>query len=150
MDYLKVDVVKSISAVYASINQPVMPVDELLEKVKDDQEVWDLYAKGFTMGLNQCEREKTTQRVMRYRPRNVVELAAFVAAVRPGFKSMVDIFVNRQRFSYGIPSLDALLATKEIPDSFLMYDRILSLYIAICIEKHGELANARCLHFFAG
>lgn len=121
-DYLRVDVVKSISSIYSSIGLPVMPVSELLEKVKDDKEVWDLYAKGFTMGLNQCEREKTTQRVMRYKPRNVVELAAFVAAVRPGFKSMVDIFVNRQRFSYGITSLDNLLATKEIPDSFLLYD----------------------------
>lgn len=123
MDYLKVDVVKSISATFSAIGQPVMSVDELLEKVKNDKEVWSLYANGYTMGLNQCEREKTTQRVKRYRPRNVVELAAFVAAVRPGFKSMVDTFVNRQRFSYGIKSLDELLATKEIPDSFLMYDK---------------------------
>ena len=99
-----------------------MPVQELLEKVKDDQAVWDLYAKGFTMGLNQVEKEKTTERVMIYKPRNVVELAAFVAAVRPGFKSMLDTFIHRHRFSYGIPSLDKLLQTKEIPDSFLMYD----------------------------
>ena len=57
-----------------------------------------------------------------YKPHNVVELAAFVAAVRPGFKSMLSTFISRSRFSYGIPSLDELLQTKEIPDSFLMYD----------------------------
>lgn len=113
---------KIIAQAFAACNLPVMSVDELLEAVKDDDEVWSLYANGFTMGLNQCEREKTTDRVMQYKPHNVVELAAFVAAVRPGFKSMLSTFVSRQRFSYGIPSLDKLLQTKEIPDSFLMFD----------------------------
>ena len=122
MDFLRVDVVKMIANTFEACGLPVMPVDELLDKVKDDTEVWDLYAKGFTMGLNQCEKEKTTERVMRYKPRNVVELAAFVAAVRPGFKSMLETYVSRSRFSYEIPSLDSLLQTEVIPDSFLMYD----------------------------
>lgn len=52
----------------------------------------------------------------------MTELAAFIAAIRPGFKSMLNTFINRERFAYNIPSLDNLLATKEIPDSFLMYD----------------------------
>jgi DNA polymerase III alpha subunit len=99
-----------------------MSVDKLLEEVRDDPRIWNLYAKGYTMGLNQVERNKTTERVMRYKPRNVVELAAFVAAVRPGFKSMLDTFVNRRHFEYHIPSLDKLLTTQEIPSSFLMYD----------------------------
>jgi len=122
LDYLRVDVVKTIAAAFEAIGQPVMPVDELLEKVKDDPKVWQLYEYGFTLGLNQCEKEKTTERVMRYKPKNVVELAAFVAAVRPGFKSMLETFISRNRFDYGIPSLDKLLQTKEIPDSFLLYD----------------------------
>ena len=121
-DYLRVDVVKTIDATFRACGLPVMSVDELLEKVKDDQEVWNLYASGFTMGLNQVEREKTTERVMQYQPRNVVELAAFIAAVRPGFKSMLQTFISRQPFSYNIKSLDDLLQTKEIPSSFLMYD----------------------------
>jgi len=114
--------VKTIANGFEACGLPVMSVDELLEAVKDDKEVWNLYANGFTMGLNQCEKEKTTERVMQYKPKNVVELAAFVAAVRPGFKSMLSTFVSRTRFSYGIPSLDKLLQTKEIPDSFLMFD----------------------------
>ena len=121
-DYLRVDVVKTIAATFAACGLPIMSVDELLDAVKDDKAVWDLYAKGFTMGLNQVEQPKTTERIMIYKPRNIAELAAFVAAVRPGFKSMLDTFVNRRRFSYNIPSLDALLQTKEIPDSFLMFD----------------------------
>ena len=121
-DYLRVDVVKTIDAAFKACGLPVMSVDELLDKVKDDPEVWNLYANGFTMGLNQVERDKTTERVMQYKPTNVVELAAFIAAVRPGFKSMLSTFIARQPFSYGIPSLDKLLQTKEIPSSFLLYD----------------------------
>lgn len=121
-DFLRVDVVKTIAQTFAAIHEPILSVDELLNRVKDDNEVWSLYASGFTMGLNQCEQAKTTQRVMRYKPKNIVELAAFVAAVRPGFKSMLETFISRTKFSYGIPSLDSLLQTDIIPDSFLMYD----------------------------
>lgn len=35
---------------------------------------------------------------------------------------MINTFLARERFSYGIPSLDRLLQTKAIPDSFLEYD----------------------------
>lgn len=121
-DFLRVDVVRIIYNGFKEAGLPVMTVDELLDAVKDDKEVWDLYAKGFTQGLNQVERQKSAERCKIYKPRNVAELAAFVAAIRPGFKSMLDTFIHRQRFSYKIPSLDSLLVTKEIPDSFLMYD----------------------------
>lgn len=121
-DFLRVDVVKVIADAFKMAGLPVMSVDELLEAVKDDKEVWDLYAKGFVMGLNQVERAKSAERCRIYKPKNVAELAAFVAAIRPGFKSMLNTFINRQRFAYHIPSLDNLLATKEIPDSFLLYD----------------------------
>ena len=134
-DYLRVDVVKTIDASFKACDMSVMPVNELLENVKNDDRVWQLYANGFTMGLNQVEKDKTTERVMRYKPKNVVELAAFVAAVRPGFKSMLETFVNRRHFEYGIPSLDKLLMTKEIPSSFLMYDeQILRILQAAGIE----------------
>jgi DNA polymerase III alpha subunit len=39
-----------------------------------------------------------------------------------GFRSMINTFLSRQRFEYGIPSLDNLLKTKAIPDSFLEFD----------------------------
>ena len=121
-DYLRVLVVRMIDRAFKAIGQEVMSTDELLSKVKNDQSVWDLYANGFTMGLNQVEQEKSAQRCMKYKPKRMEELAAFVAAIRPGFKSMLDTFINRQHFEYGIPSLDKLLKTEAIPDSFLMYD----------------------------
>ena len=131
LDFLTVIVVKIISECFKAVGIPMMTVDELLDKCKDDKEVWDLYAKGFTQGLNQCEQPKSTERVMRYKPKNIVELAGFVAGIRPGFKSMLETFISRTPFAYNIPSLDKLLQTKEIPSSFLMYDeQVLSVLIA--------------------
>ena len=126
-DLLRVDVVKIINDTFRSIGQPVLTADELLEKIDKMPEVWDLYAKGFTMGLNQTEKEKTTERVMRFKPKNTVELAAFIAAIRPGAKSLVDGFVAREPHSYQIPAMDKLLrldgATGVTGQSaFLFYD----------------------------
>ena len=121
-DFLMVDVVKIISETFKLAGLPVMTVDELDAAVKQEPEVWKLYANGITMGLNQVEREKSSQRCMQYKPHSLPELGAFVAAIRPGFKSMLATFLAREHFEYGIPSLDNLLKTKEIPESFLMYD----------------------------
>lgn len=82
-DYLMVDVVKIIADSYKLAGLRVMTVDELLESVKTDKAVWSLYANGFTQGLNQCEREASTKKCMQYKPKNVEELTAFVAGIRP-------------------------------------------------------------------
>lgn len=121
-DFLRVLVVKMIHRAFKAIGQEVMPTGVLDEKVKNDKAVWDLYEKGFTMGLNQMEQEKSAKRCMIYKPKRLEELSALIAAIRPGFKSMLDTFINRQHFEYGIPSLDKLLKTEAIPESFLMYD----------------------------
>ena len=131
LDLLRVTVVNVIAKTFKAIGREVMTVDELLKETKDDKAVWDMYAKGFTFALNQCEQPKATERVMRFKPKNIVELSAFVSAIRPGFKSMLDTFITRAPFSYNIPSLDLLLQTKEIPSSFLLYDeQVLTVLIA--------------------
>lgn len=126
-DLLRVDVVKIINETFAAVGKPVLTADQLVEAVKDDPRIWNLYAKGFTMGLNQCEKPKTTERVMRFKPQNTVELSAFIAAIRPGAKSLVDGFVARQFHHYGIPAMDEMLklhgATGVTGESsFLFYD----------------------------
>jgi len=147
-DFLRVDVVKVISDTFALAGLQVMSVDELLESVKNDKEVWDLYAKRFTMGLNQVERDKSSERCSIYKPKNVAELAAFIAGIRPGFASMLSTFINRQKFSYNIPSLDNLLATKEIPDSFLLYDeQILRILKAAGIPGADAYACTKAINF---
>ena len=52
LDLLTVTVVEIISETFKKIGIPIMDVDELLEKTNKDKDVWNLYAKGFTQGLN--------------------------------------------------------------------------------------------------
>ena len=126
-DMLRVDVVKIISDTFKMIGKQVMSAEELVKTTKDDPNVWNILANGFTMGCNQTEREKTTQRVMKFKPKNTVELSALIAAIRPGAKSLVDSFVNRQEHTYGIPAMDELLRLDGATgvtgkSSFLFYD----------------------------
>lgn len=120
-DILKVDVVSLIDKIYRRIGIEPHSVSELMELAQNDPKVWDIYAKGLTVGVNQCEKASTTRKVMRYQPKNVSELAAFIAAIRPAFKSMYSKLENRENFSYGIPAFDRILQTKELPQSFILY-----------------------------
>lgn len=76
---------------------------------------------GCTLGINQCEQPGTSSRVAKYKPKNISELGAFVAAIRPGFKSMYKTFEERKPFAYGVAAFDALIQTEEMPNSFLLY-----------------------------
>ncbi len=120
-DILSVDVVKVNADIYDRIGIPQPTVPELMRMVDGDNATWNLYANGFTMGLNQAEKEKSTEKVMRYKPKNLSELSAFVAGIRPAFQSMINKLLNHEKFSYNIPALDKLLQTKELPQSFILY-----------------------------
>ena len=123
-DLLKVSVVELIKKTYQSIGIDPHEENELLEICKDNQKVWDVYRNGWVLGINQVEQNSSRHRVIKYKPNNISELCAFVAAVRPGFKSMYSIFENRESFTYGIPAFDKLIQTPEMPNSFLLYQEM--------------------------
>ena len=120
-DLLLVDVVRTNQEAFRRIGMKQPDVSTLLEMTRGDRDTWRMYAEGYTMGLNQVEQEKTREKVMRYKPKNITELAAFVAAVRPAFKSMLPTFLDRRHFDYGIPAFDKLIQTREMTSSFLLY-----------------------------
>ena len=120
-DILKVDVVLLVDMIYKRIGIKPHTVNELMELVKNDSLVWDIYANGYTMGVNQVEKASTTRKSMKYQPKNVSELSAFIAAIRPAFKSMYSKLENREDFSYDIPAFDKILQTEELPQSFILY-----------------------------
>ena len=120
-DQLKVDVVALIYGIFARIGKEPISADELISITEHDQKVWRLYAGGFTVGINQFEKPSTTKKVMKYKPKNISELSAMVAAIRPGFKSMYSKFESRQPFEYGIRALDNLIQTEQFPYSFILY-----------------------------
>jgi len=121
LDLLRVDCVTLINECYRRAGVDIPSVSQLIEMTKNDPAVWSLYASGRTLGLNQIEKENTTRRASMYRPRNIVELSCFIAAIRPGFKSMLDTYIRREKFSYGIPRLDSLLQSNGIDGSYLIF-----------------------------
>lgn len=120
-DLLRVAVWELIDAIYKKIGIPIPTTNELLSWVTEDPETWKVFAKGWCCGVNQCEKPKTKERLMRYKPQNLTELACFIAAIRPGFKSNLDLFLSRKPFEYGIPEFDQLIQTEEMPNSFLLF-----------------------------
>jgi len=140
IDLLTVTVVDIINKVFQRAGKPMLSANDLIAETIKDPHVYDIYSNGFTQCVNQFERAKTTQRAMQFKPKNTVELAAFVAAIRPGAKSLVDSFVSRSFHNYKIPAMDEMLklngATGVTGDSsYLFYDeQILSLAQAAGIE----------------
>lgn len=120
-DLLTVKVVDLIYQIFHRIGMEPPSVTELLKWCATDNKVWDLYKRGATMCLNQVERSGTSARVAKYQPRNISELSAFIAAIRPGFKSLYKTFESRVPFSYGVKAFDNLIQTKEMPNSYVLY-----------------------------
>lgn len=124
--YVKNDIlpVKVIAINAEAMNRaglPQLTSKELIDLTKNDKATWDILAKGYTQGINQCQGEGTTNKLMMYKPRSLQDMAAFVAAIRPGFKSMAPKFLHREKFSYGIPSFDSLLKNDSGGSSWMLY-----------------------------
>lgn len=124
-DLLKVNVVKLIKLTYKDAGIPEDDVSALLEKCEYNDKVMDIYKNGYTIGINQVEQQGSRHKMMNYKAKNITELTAFVAAIRPSFKSMFQIFVNRKHFDYGIPAFDNIIQTPEMKSSFILYQEMI-------------------------
>ena len=124
-DYLIVDSIGLTYDIYKEAGIEPFTVNQLLEKIAHDDATWQIYADGYTQCVNQCEQPRSTQKVMRYKPKNIAELTQFIAAIRPSFQSMYQTFEQRQHFDYGIKALDDLLQDKYCSSSFILYQESL-------------------------
>lgn len=124
-DYLIVDSIGLTYDIYKEAEIEPFTVNQLLEKIAHDDATWQIYADGYTQCVNQCEQPKSTQKVMRYKPKNIAELTQFIAAIRPSFQSMYQTFEQRQHFDYGIKALDDLLQDEYCSSSFILYQESL-------------------------
>lgn len=121
-DLLKVSVVDLYSRVFSRIGIDDIPDSKnIWERFSVDSGMQDVYSKGIVLGINQVEQPSTAKRVKKYSPKNISELSAFVAAIRPGFSSMYQIFENREPFKYDINDFDEVIQTDEMPNSFVLY-----------------------------
>lgn len=109
-DYLKVLVIKIISETFKKVGVKVPSINELKELVAKDDKTWEIYEKGLTCTINQADSDFGTQCAMRYKPKSVEEMSAFVAILRPGCASLRDDFLDRKPYTTGVKELDNLLS----------------------------------------
>lgn len=132
-DLLTVKVYDIIDKTYKLIGRPIDDIATLVNNC--DYKVWDIYEKGLTTTINQADSDLGKQLIMRYKPRSLAELSAWVAAIRPGFASLLNNFLDRLPYSTGVEELDELLT-----DSFhyLLYQESIMAYLVwLGIEEKG-------------
>ena len=123
-DYLTVSVYDIIDKVYKLIGRPIDDIATLVNNC--DDKVWDIYAKGLTTTINQVDSDMGKQLIQRYKPRSLAELSAWVAAIRPGFASLLNNFLDRKPYSTGVKELDDLL---EDSFHYLLYQESIMTYL---------------------
>lgn len=121
LDWLTVSVVDLTDKVYKEIGIPQPTAPELYELVEGDDGTWEIYENGFVQCVNQVEKSKTRDKCMRYSPRSVEDLCAFIASIRPGFMSYYKRFESREDFRFGVEGLDNLLRGKFLDGSWCLY-----------------------------
>lgn len=108
-DFLIVDAVSLTYKLFKSIGEKVPAFEDLKKMVDGDRPTWDIYKNGMTVCINQCEKKSTTNKVKEFQPKNIAELSAFIAGIRPGFASLLPTFLKREEYSTGEPEIDKLL-----------------------------------------
>ena len=132
-DLLTVKVYEIIDKTYKLIGRSIDDIATLVNNC--DDKVWDIYEKGLTTTINQADSDLGKQLIMRYKPKSLAELSAWVAAIRPGFASLLNNFLDRLPYSTGVDELDELLN-----DSFhyLLYQESIMAYLVwLGIEEKG-------------
>lgn len=123
-DFLLVKVVDIIDKTFKEIGEEYFKPNKLIEKL--DDKAWSLYANGLTATLNQTDSDYARGLVMKYKPRTYQELSAFVAAIRPGFKSLLNNFIERKGYTTGNDQLDELLSDSQ---HYMIYQESIMKYL---------------------
>ena len=134
-DFLIVDSVYLTYKFFHSVGMEVPTFDELRKMIDGDKATWDIYAKGITCCVNQCEKEATTNRVKKYKPQNLAELSNFIAAIRPGFASLLNTFLNREPYTTGETKIDSLL---DDTSHFMIYQESIMKVLSFLKLAMGE------------
>lgn len=132
-DYLTVKVYDIINKVYKLIGRPIDDIETLLSNC--DDKVWDVYAKGLTTTINQSDSDIGKNMLKKYQPKSLAEMSAWVAAIRPGFASLLDNFLERKPYSTGVEALDDIL--KDSFHYMLYQESIMRYLIWLGVEEKG-------------
>ena len=132
-DYLTVKVYHLIRKTCEMANIPIPSITELEQSL--DQKTFDIYKNKLTSTINQVDSEFATNLVSKYTINSVAEMSAFVAAIRPGFASLLNNFIDRKAYSTGVEELDNILKDSY---HYLMYQESIMKYLIWLGIKESE------------
>lgn len=124
-DYLIVKVWKLIDETFKEIGKPIIPANQLLDSIKDDERIWDLFKNGITCTLNQVDSDNGTQQAKRYKVSSFEDGAHLTAAIRPSFDSWREQFLNRATYTTGSKQLDEVLSATH---GYILFQESLMQY----------------------
>ena len=132
-DLLTVKVWTLIRQTCELANIPIPTIEELNNLL--DKKTFDIYENELTCTINQADSTFATGLIKDYKPKNVAEMSAFVASIRPGFASLLDNFIQRKPYTTGVKELDELL---EDSYHYLMYQESIMKYLIWLGIKESE------------
>ena len=133
-DYLTVTVWAIIRDVCKLAKIPIPTIKEIDDLF--DDETFDIYKKGLTSTINQADSDFATGLVTKYCPKNVSEMSAFVAIIRPGCASLLQDFINRKPYTTNVPELDEILV--EGKHRMIYQELIMKYLIWLGIPETGS------------
>ena len=123
-DYLTVKVWEIIRETCKLANIKIPSISELNNLL--DSKTFDIYKNKLTCTINQADSDFATKLASDYGISSLAETSAFVAAIRPGFKSLLDNFIKRKPYTTGVKELDALLSDSY---HYMMYQESIMKYL---------------------
>lgn len=123
-DYLAVKVWDIIRKTCELANIPIPSILELEQLL--DEKTYAIYKNKLTCTINQADSQFATDLISKYEVSSVSEMSAFVAAIRPGFTSLLDNFIERKPYTTGVRELDDLLKDSY---HYLMYQESIMKYL---------------------
>lgn len=124
-DYLVVLVWRLIDETFKEIGKPIIPANELLDNIKNDNRIWDLFKNGITCTLNQVDSDNGTHQAMKYGISSFEDGAFLTAAIRPSFDSWRDKFLSREHYTTGSTQLDKVLSSTH---GYILFQESLMQY----------------------
>jgi len=124
-DYLIVTVWKLIDETFKLIGEPIIPAKQLLEEIKNDQRIWDLFKNGITCTLNQVDSDNGMRQAKQFGIKSFEEGALITAAIRPSFDAWREQFLNHEQYSTGSKQLDDVL---QQTGHYILYQENLMQY----------------------
>lgn len=124
-DYLIVSVWKLIYETFQEIGIPIIDAHELLNNIKNDDRVWNLFSNGITCTLNQVDSDNGMAQAKTYGIKSFEDGALIAAAIRPSFDAWRPKFLHHEDYSTGSKDLDKVL---EQTQHYILFQENLMQY----------------------